>query len=147
MITGIVYESYKKTISNNGSEKMTVLSGEDEDNLFEERSDDNIDNVSPTIFFRNTMSDFIYPHAEIIATTKDTIKLESIDEPDEISMWYEDKMKSSNFNIKTFIKTSSNDDIVNKMVGNNENFQISIDIAKPSKSDLVGIEISLKLQQ
>jgi hypothetical protein len=70
-------------------------------------------------------------------------KYTSSDEPDKITEWYKLKINSDGFNVKSFIKTNSNNKILNKLSGAKNNQNISIEITREPNTNVVNITVSI----
>ena len=146
--TGI-YISQKEKVKqgNEISEQVEVLS---------ESDDVQNDYISPTTkpnvtsfptptqsTFNSSILDYKYPNSQIISTSSNTLSLESDDDIDVITDWYKDKINSLGMNVKTFVKTKANEKVLNKLVGNDGNFEISVEISKENTSSSVDIFVTI----
>ena len=146
--TGI-YISQKEKVKqgNEISEQVEVLS---------ESDDVQNDYISPTTkpnvtsfptptqsTFNSNILDYKYPNSQIISTSSNTLSLESDDDIDVITDWYKDKINSLGMNVKTFVKTKANEKVLNKLVGNDGNFEISVEISKENTSSSVDIFVTI----
>lgn len=86
-----------------------------------------------------TIPDFQYPSSIVVSKTENTATLESTDDPKKITNWYKDKIKALNMNVTTFVQTSTNGNILNKLVGANGNTELRIEITKQNNSQTVNI--------
>lgn len=68
--------------------------------------------------------DFIYPNSKNTGGEN----YESTDDPDVITNWYKEKIKGMGMNIKTFVTTKTNGNVLNKLAGatSERNFQVEI---------------------
>lgn len=87
--------------------------------------------------------DFKYPASNIISQSSSTLLLESENSTDDITSWYEDKIKSYGFNVKTFIKTKANEKVLNKLAGAKNDLEILIEISKENEQSMVKIKVSI----
>lgn len=92
-----------------------------------------------------TIWDFQYPGSDVISKTETTVTLESSDDPKKITDWYKDKIKAMNMNVNTFVQTSTNGNVLNKLVGANGEAEVRIEITKQNGSQIVKISASLSL--
>lgn len=76
--------------------------------------------------------DFQYPGSIIITSGV----YQSFDSPDKITDWYKNKMKSMGYSANSFVKTSTNGNILNKLVSANGSSTINVEISR-SPSDSV----------
>ena len=91
----------------------------------------------------STISQFKYPGTKELSKTDNTLILESSDNPETITNWYKEKIRSENMNTKSFVTTKANDKVLNKLsaVGNGKN--ISIEISKEADQQVVRIEVNI----
>lgn len=104
------------------------------------------DSPSPTNAPANqslNISDLKYPGATIINESESKLELESSDDPQKITDWFKDKIKSKNLNVTSFVQTSTNGNVLNKLVGANSNTELRVEITKQNDSQTVKISISL----
>jgi len=87
---------------------------------------------------------FRYPEAKVINLTAQSISLESSDNTDNITDWYKDKIESLGVNVKTFVKATTNDKVLNKLAGANNNFEIKVEVSQDSAEAKVRITVTLK---
>lgn len=85
---------------------------------------------------------YIYPNSKIVSQPGSETVLESSDNPDTITTWYQDKIKSDGFNIKNFVKTKVNGKVENKLAGADGDREINIEITKEVNSQIVVIKIN-----
>src|SRR3989338_4347040 len=88
-------------------------------------------------------SDFQYPGSTLIERVESTTIFESIDDPKKITDWYKDKIKSMNMNVTSFIQTSTNGKVLNKLAGTNGKTQARVEIEKQENSQIVKISASV----
>lgn len=99
--------------------------------------------TKPTITLRPTsvqqinISSFIYPGLKEVSPGK----YESADSPDQITKWYEDVIRSQGYSINTFVKTNSNDNILNKLVGAKSGVQLQIEIIRKNGSTITTVTV------
>ncbi|RJQ36929.1 hypothetical protein C4559_04330 [Candidatus Microgenomates bacterium] len=87
--------------------------------------------ISPINFaIDKKMSAFIYPNSKLIDFEENLLTLKSSDSTEAITNWYKNKIKADKMSIETFIKTKTNNNVSNKLVGTNQNKQITVDIKK-----------------
>lgn len=86
-----------------------------------------------------TLLEFIYPNSKQINISSNILSLESGDLPDSITNWYKDKIKSLGMNTTSFVQTSTNSNVLNKLVGARESKQIKVEISKSASETLVKI--------
>lgn len=84
---------------------------------------------------------FIYPNSKIISQTESETVLESTDDVEVVTSWYQQKIKEGGFNIKNFVKTKVNGKVENKLSGVSNETKIDIDITKSEDSSVTRIII------
>ena len=89
------------------------------------------------------ITDFKYPNAIVVNKNGNKLELESNDDPQKITDWYKEKIKSMDLNVTTFVQTSTNGNILNKLVGANGATEVRVEITKQNNSQVVKISISL----
>jgi len=101
---------------------------------------------SPTIKVsqNNLLSSYRYPNSVSINETSTTLSLESTDNTDIITDWFKAKIEESGANVKSFVKTKSNEKVLNKLVGSDGNFEIRVEISKETDTSKVIISVTLK---
>lgn len=87
--------------------------------------------------------DFKYPDSTIVSQSSSLLSLESSNTPDDITKWYEDKIKSFGFNVKTFVKTKTNGNVLNKLAGAKNNLGVLVEINKENDQEKVKITVTL----
>jgi hypothetical protein len=65
----------------------------------------------------------------------------STDDPDIITNWYKEKIQNMNMNVRNFVSTKTNGNVLNKLEGADGQSEIKIEITKPSDSSTVKIVI------
>ena len=57
------------------------------------------------------------------------------DSPQTVTAWYKDQINQMKFNVKTFVQTSANEKVLNKLVASNGQTEVYVEISKnPSDS-------------
>ncbi len=147
VVTGIYFRqrNFEKTDSQTSVNKE-VLS--EETILEEESTPTDIPNSptstsTPTIT-RTEIHDYRYPNSTVISSLNNSLLLTSSDDADKITNWYKEKINSQGMNVKTFVTTKTNDNVLNKLVGADPDMEVRVEITKDSGSSSVNISISLK---
>lgn len=97
---------------------------------------------TPQPTFDNQSSfDFKYPNSTIISQNGNEIVYESTDDPKKITDWYKDKINSVGMKATSFVQTSTNGNILNKLVGANANKKVSVEISKQNNNAVVRIVV------
>ena len=91
------------------------------------------------------ITDFKYPNSTIVIVNQNgnKLELESTDDPKKITDWYKEKIKAMDMNVTSFVQTSTNGIVLNKLVGANGDVEIRIEITKQNNSKVVKISTSL----
>lgn len=87
------------------------------------------------------LSDLKYPNSSQISTNVNTSVLESIDDPKTITDWYKEKIISLGYKSKSFVQTTTNGNVLNKLVGVSSGSEIRVDIEKKSTESKTRITI------
>lgn len=87
--------------------------------------------------------DFIYPGSTKISGDSSSITLQSSDSPQVITNWYKNKIKSMGLSATSFVTTSTNDNVLNKLVASNGTKEVRVEITKKSDSSIVIISLQL----
>lgn len=98
------------------------------------------DNSSTSQTFN--LSDFKYPNSSQVGSVANGIKLESSDDPKIVTDWYEEKIKSLGFKSKSFVKTNTNGQILNKLVAASVDKEVRVEIEKSAGSSKVIITVT-----
>lgn len=85
--------------------------------------------------------DLKYPNSIIINQNGSETIYESTDDPKKITDWYKDKIKSIGMKATSFVQTNTNGNILNKLVGANQNQEVKIEISKQNNNVLVKIVV------
>ena len=88
------------------------------------------------------LDDFKYSGASITSQSNHSLELTSSDDPDKITDWYKEKIRSLGFNSKSFVTTKSNDNVENKLVGSNGDLEIAVEIKKAAGSGIAVIKVN-----
>lgn len=97
---------------------------------------------SPTAQTFN-LEGFKYPSSKQISCLENYCLLESGDNPDLITSWYEEKIRSYGFKSKSFVKTNSNGNVLNKLVGAMSHKEVRVEVEKSAGVPKVSIKVSL----
>lgn len=91
------------------------------------------------------IEDYKYPGATITGASTNTLTLELQGNVDAITDWYKDKIQSTGMNIKTFVVTKANDNVLNKLSGSNANQEVNVEIEKKFGESSVLIRVTTGL--
>ena len=87
--------------------------------------------------------EYKYPNSQIVSSTSTSMSLESSDNSDSITDWYKGKINSLGMNVKTFVTTSANEKVLNRLVGADGVKEINIEISKEDSQSIVKISITI----
>jgi hypothetical protein len=90
------------------------------------------------------LDDFIYPNSIVVEKGEDFIRLTSQDNPDVITDWYKEKIKSLSMNVKSFVTTKTNDKVLNKLAGAKSGFEANVEIEKEPQEPTTRIMVSVE---
>ena len=100
--------------------------------------------VTPTIQLKtNRINDWIYPGSVVVSSKDNGADLRSTDNDVKITAWYKEKIISFGMNFNSFVTTTTNGNVLNKLVGSDANFEVKVDINKAENEENVGIIIEL----
>jgi hypothetical protein len=101
----------------------------------------NIGNSNSTINFN--LTSFQYPNATVVSSSDAKLELTSNDNPTTITNWYKEKINSTGMNTTSFVTTSTNGIVVNKLVGAGNGKEIRVNITTSSNGGTVSILIQI----
>ncbi len=90
-----------------------------------------------------TDSSWYYPNSTVKSSSGNNLSLESNDNSDAITEWYKNKIRGMNMNTKTFVKTNSNGNILNKLDGVGQGTEVRVEISRQRDQPLTKITVSL----
>lgn len=100
---------------------------------------------SPTVDSDSVnLDEYVYPAGNILERTENSVSLESSVEPKTITDWYKEKIESNDMNVRTFIQTNSNNNVVNRLVGTDGETQIRVDIVKKGEDMNTKVQVIKK---
>lgn len=91
------------------------------------------------------INDFKYPGASINSQSGNFLEMDSLDNPDNITNWYKEKISSLGMNTKSFVVTKTNDNILNKLAGDNGSLEVVVEIKKSAGENLTKIKVNFIL--
>jgi hypothetical protein len=91
------------------------------------------------------LEDFIYPGSEVVSSGSDSLSLKITDDPDKITDWYKEKIISGNMNVKTFVTTKTNNDVLNRLVGAKSGLEIGVEIKKDDIKSFSEVLVTIKV--
>lgn len=90
------------------------------------------------------ITQFRYPGSFIVSSTGTTLSLESGEDADKITDWYKEKIKNQGMNVKAFVVTKTNDNVLNTLVGADGKKEIRVEIKKTSEEQITHILLTVK---
>lgn len=84
-----------------------------------------------------------YPNSQVINSSGNSLSLVTTDNVDVVTSWYKDKISSEGMNVKSFVTTKANDNVVNKLVVASGEREIRVVIKKNSGESEVYITVSI----
>lgn len=87
------------------------------------------------------LDNYVYYGAKILKRTSSRIEMESNSNSSEITDWYKELIKSSNFNARSFTQTSTNGTILNKLSAAKPGEKLDITIKKDQNTSIVTIVV------
>lgn len=94
--------------------------------------------VTVTVTPPSVTSDWQYPGSTQVSAGV----YESSDPSDKITDWYESKIRQLGLNIKTFVRTKTNDRVLNKLVAAGKSMEIRVEISKNPSDSVTRIVIN-----
>ena len=155
VVIGIFVSKNLTSIDIKQQSEPKVLSDESQNNLYSTSS------PTPPVFFvtplptmtpaqtsnfRSDINYYKYQNSELISESEGKMTLINTDNVDVITDWYKDRIKSRNINVKSFVKTKTNGDVLNKLAGASSDEEVNITIKQNSESSVVNIDVSLDSQ-
>ncbi len=98
--------------------------------------------ASPAL--REGINNFIYPNSSNITGDGDISSMESADKPQIITDWYKEKIKSMGMKATSFVQTTTNGNVLNKLAGANNSFGIVVEIRKAEFDTKTSIRLIIK---
>lgn len=99
--------------------------------------------TQPTPKDETLLSKLQYPNATKESTSENTLVLRSNDDSDIITDWYKEKIIGLGMNTKSFVKTKTNDNVLNKLVGADGQTEIRVEITKQANSSATEIKVTI----
>lgn len=88
------------------------------------------------------LGQLLYPDADQITRSANTVVLESTDDPAIITDWYKAVIQK-NFSGKTFVQSTINEDVHNKLIGEGKKTGVSIEINKNQDQSFSTITVTI----
>jgi hypothetical protein len=93
---------------------------------------------------QNLLSEYFYPGAKVVSQDSLHLDLVSSDDSDNITDWYKEVIRNEGMSVKTFVKTKTNGNVDNDLVGVNSSIKVSVKIMK--KNDETTSHISVTVE-
>ncbi|MBI3443339.1 hypothetical protein HY008_01585 [Candidatus Woesebacteria bacterium] len=90
------------------------------------------------------LSEYRYPNSTVESLSDNSMSLRSADDPKVITDWYKNKINAKGMNIKTFVQTSTNSNVVNKLVGAKAGLEIRVEITKKAGDSVTEISVFIE---
>ena len=103
-----------------------------------------ISSSNPDSIATDLLTSLYYPASTQISTTSSSLVLESQADPTAITDWYQDQIKSQGFSTTSFVKTSTNGNVLNKLVAANSSTHIEVEITKHEAEQQTSISVTIK---
>ncbi len=100
-------------------------------------------NTSTPTINNSSINNYMYPNSSVVSSSNNFLSLTSEDSADVITDWYKNKIDSEGMNVTSFVTTNTNDNVLNKLVGADGTYEVSVEISKISNSSTVHIEVSI----
>jgi len=85
---------------------------------------------------------YVYPGSQTVSAIDNAIVLTSDNNPDDVTNWYKAKIKSQGMAVTSFVTTKTNNTVLNKLVGDDGNKKVEVEIKKNANDALVTITLS-----
>ncbi|HLE48803.1 MAG TPA: hypothetical protein VI819_02110 [Patescibacteria group bacterium] len=89
------------------------------------------------------INDFYYPGAGNIGSSTKTLNLESPDHPNKVTDWYKNKIQSFDLNVNSFVKSSADDKILNKLSAASGSFEVNVEISRNPGESITHIKVEI----
>ncbi|KKQ97448.1 MAG: hypothetical protein UT24_C0008G0042 [Candidatus Woesebacteria bacterium GW2011_GWB1_39_12] len=90
------------------------------------------------------LESYKYPNSVVVGDSEKTLTLQSQDSSNTVTDWYKNKIINEGMNVKTFVKTSANSNILNKLTGAREGEEVNVEISKEPSESIVHITVEVK---
>ena len=86
---------------------------------------------------------FRYPNASVTESSETMLKLTTQDPPETVTHWYKKTITDNGMNTRSFVATSTNGEVLNKLAAAGNNMNVSVEITKANSDQTVHITVSL----
>ena len=87
--------------------------------------------------------DFAYPGASLLENRANTTIYQTGDLPTAVTAWYKGEINRRGMSTTSFIQTSTNDNILNKLVGAKNNATVAVEISRAAADSKTKITVTL----
>ena len=87
-------------------------------------------------------SEYVFPGASVISDSGGELIMQSNSGTDEITEWYQAKLKSLGMNVNTSVKTQANEKVLNKLAASGTSAGVGVEISKDEGSSTVRILVT-----
>jgi hypothetical protein len=91
----------------------------------------------------NPNIDFAYPGASLFESHANTAVYQTGDDPAVVTSWYKTEINRRGLSTTSFIQTSTNDNILNKLVGAKNNATVAVEISRAATDSKTKITVTL----
>ena len=89
------------------------------------------------------MNFYKYPNSQTEESGGNRLVLNSSDDPNKITEWYIEKLKNQNMKLNSFVKTKTNNNVLNKLISSNGTIKVSITISKKNSDTNAKIAVEI----
>jgi len=82
---------------------------------------------------------YIYPGSAVISKSANYLELSSPSDPKTVTDWYEKKIRENGFNVKSFVRTNTNNVIKNVIAAANANEELKIEIVNQNSGSRIKV--------
>jgi hypothetical protein len=93
---------------------------------------------------RVDLKEYIYPGSEVLSEGESNLELTTSDSPQSVTDWYKNRINNFGMNVTSFVTTSVNGRVLNKLVGSSGKVEVRVEINKTPDSDTVFVIITSK---
>jgi len=90
-----------------------------------------------------SISEFSYPGANTLESSSQRVVLETSDSPSSVTNWYEERIKTRGMNTTSFVKTSTNGSILNKLGAAGVEGEILVEISGENNASKTRIVVTV----
>lgn len=94
--------------------------------------------------YETNLDSYVYPNSKVAKMENFYLVLESNDESSAVTQWYKEKIRSEGMNVKTFVTTKTNGNVLDKLVGANSEKEIMVEVEKKASESKVTLTIQLE---